>query len=184
MSVIAKMNFGYQPKTLPSGDEWTLSCVYDNRIAEADAEDVRFTKASPWGSATVTIENAGVKAAVKPNMPVYLIFDDAVHGLNEPSWEGAFAAALVKCDSHTDYGGTTGRIDLSASLDRQLQIPTGIRFAEKTTLSIGLGIDNPPAAAFFKPQGLYFVRFYDAAEISQNAAIRLAHGGGMAKGDA
>jgi hypothetical protein len=180
MSVIAKMNFGYQPKKLPSGDEWNLSCVYDNRIGEPDNEDVRFTKASPWGDATVVIENPAIAAIAKPNMPVYLLFDEVVEDQPGPSWKGAFAAALVNCHSHTDFGGTTGRVEFEASLDRQLQIPTALRFAERTTLSIRIGIDNPPAASYFKPKKLYFVRFYDAYELSQNQALRLAHGGELA----
>ena len=67
----------------------------------------------------------------------------------------------------TDYG-TTKQVELTAGYDQ--------KNPHYAAFNWRMSIDNPPAAAFFKPgQGGYWLAFYDADRFSYSEALAHAH---------
>lgn len=186
MAVIAKMNVNLD-KEFPVGvHELSLSCVCENGLMAHYApenEDAVFTKYSPSGNCKVQV-GAGVTLPTKVETPhgtahgqVYVLF----HELEDvPSFEGCLFAALVRC-GHVDDWGTSKKVFLGTAAklwvdNRYIELPETNIPANKLTKSFeyDITIDNPAASVQYKPLGLYWVSFYDAATTPMDEALKLA----------
>jgi hypothetical protein len=157
MAVIAKMRVA-GTRVFGDGRLVTLSCVYDNDLSKPENEDVRFTKATPWGEAHFSIDNM-VDLAFDENL--YLVFHPSE---DDPDFAGAIMAALVRCHSLTDFGGTSRNVELHSAYSESDKVPDELRMRKKGAVAINLkmAIDNPAASTQFVPQSHYWLMFYRA----------------------
>jgi hypothetical protein len=186
MAVIAKMNVNLD-KEFPVGiHELSLTCVCENGLMahySPENEDAVFTKYSPSGNCKVQI-GEGVALPTKAETPhgtahgqVYVLFHELE---NAPSFEGCLFAVLARC-GHVDDWGTSKKVFLGTAAklwmdDRYIELPEILIPGNKLVKSFeyDITIDNPAASIQYKPLGLYWVTFYDAASLSMDEVLRLA----------
>ena len=165
MSVIAKMSV-QSSGSVPSGALIRLGCVYDTDLGKEENEDVRFTKATPWGEATME-----VKQGLQEGSSWYLIFDEDV----EPADISDGSMALkVRCHAIHDYG-TSKQIEISTAYD-QVGVPENkltVR-SKHPSFHLKMAIDNPGASIQFVPNATYFMSMWNAGQFSMTEAIRMA----------
>lgn len=162
MTVIAKMNVS--SVTLYGGDNRSIkfNCVYDSELANEDNENYRFTKASPWGELTMMVMNEHLQ--YDPGDTFYIQFHDSVDG--RPEAAGAHSIAKFKCESITDFGGTSKQAHLttvySSLLDEGFEED---KLFTKYTPSgeLKMTIDNPAASIQFEPGKVYYLVFLKAS---------------------
>lgn len=165
----------YDAKTFDDGSfSINLSCVYDSTLAGEENENVRFTKASPYGSGEMTI-------AAGPQLPeawlekkwsnVYLIF----HAKGDvPSFDECICALTVGCQAIIDQGYTK-QIELVGLINGDIEaIPEEKRIGKGQKFFAKLGIDNPGAYEQFRPTSHYWVTVYDADTFTIDQALRAA----------
>ena len=157
MTVIAKMNMS---KTdYADGTKLNLHCVYDTELAKGENEDVRFTKATPWGQAELIVD-ADVALPEWPyaNGPVYVMFTEAHQ---PPLLSECFVALEAVCASVLDTG-----------VQKQIEL-TGWRYPDDSPVpvnkrgsrfSLKMGVDNPAASIQFVPQKRYWIALMDASD--------------------
>lgn len=155
MSVIAKM-YVAKSGTVPSGALIHLSCVYDSDLSKDENEDIRFTKASPWGEASFEL-----KQGLAEGSCWYLLFDE------EPD-EGGFDkcdfALKVRCHVVHDYGQSK-QVEISTAYD-QVGIPEYKKTSGSKTppFHLKMTIDNPGASIQFVPNKVYYLRLFFAGK--------------------
>lgn len=164
MSVIAKM-YVMSSGQVPGGALIRLSCVYDSDLATASAEDVRFTKASLSGEATMELRHG-----LQEQSQWYLLFDE-----EKPNLANCDYALKVRCHCVHDYG-TSKQVEISTAFGNE-EIPIHLRTTPKDhpPFHMKITIDNPHASIQFVPQKHYFLTFYRAGKFaSAEEAIALA----------
>lgn len=174
MSVIAKMNVGSIRVFGGENALLELTCVYDNDLSKSENEDVRFTKATPYGEATLTVE-AGPDVPL-PSRPVYLLFNDDD---DVPDFGSCMFALRVRCVSKTDFGYTQDAAiegTLYGSFDNDdCPIPLEKRIAKKhASFKMRMGIDNPVAHVQFEPTKTYWLSVYDGTKYSLDEVLAIA----------
>jgi hypothetical protein len=87
---------------------------------------------------------------------------------------------LARC-GHVDDWGTSKKVFLGTAAklwmdDRYIELPEILIPGNKLVKSFeyDITIDNPAASIQYKPLGLYWVTFYDAASLSMDEVLRLA----------
>jgi hypothetical protein len=86
MTVIAKMicndieDFGYSKRL-------SFGCVYE-QSGEGTPEDQRFTKATPWGEAKMTVDNPAAVEQFSKGEPYYVLFVPAKDGVPQVTQPG------------------------------------------------------------------------------------------------
>ncbi len=180
MAVIAKMTIS-EVKRFDKNLQVNLSCVYDGTLANAENEDVRFTKASPYGNASVTIEEGPVlpnweeKVEGRWLMPksVYILF----HAKGDvPSFDGCIFALEAVCHTIIDQGYTK-QVEMCGAytMPEDLPIPVEKRIGKKSqTFTLKMGIDNANAVVQFRPTSTYWLTFYEAEKYTLDEVLALA----------
>lgn len=172
MSVIAKMTVSALRLFGDGNCLINLSCVYDDSLSKSENEDVRFTKASPFGTAELTVE-AG------PDLPgngeaVYLLFHEQG---DVPSFDGALFATRVVCESILD-SGYTKQVTVRAGWFQQGDdnpIPESLRISKtRPHFELKMGIDNPAASVQFVPTKQYWCVVYSARTYTMAEVLQLA----------
>lgn len=174
MSVICKMT-ARDVRVFPNGRFINLGCVYDQDLAQADHEDVRFTKATPWGEATMTVESSHPGPA--KDETIYLFFTELV---DEPNFDDCLFAMAVQCRANSDYGSST-QIEIvprhPVDLGRD-HPPVEKRIAKgPPAFNLRMTVDNEAASIQFKPGRDYWMLAYRATDFTMHDAIRRARGG-------
>lgn len=159
MTVISKMTVN--SVTYYGGDskQIKLTCVYDPTLGNEDNEDRRFTKASPWGELTMTVDNVGL--SYDPQDVFYVLFYKSLDG--QPSTEGAHSIAKFKCHSVTDFGGTSKQVHLTtvySSLAEEGYDENKLFTKYTPSGELKMTIDNPNASIQFTPGVEYYLVFY------------------------
>lgn len=185
MSVISKMNTAAVRLFGDGNALVSLSCVYDQGLAAEGNEDVRFTKASPYGDGQLTIEKGPDLPAV--NEPLYLIWSPLIdrEGMTKafvereyapvPPLDGAMFCFIAQVSVIHDYGYSKQVEATLGAYPEARQVPLPLRVAkERPNGSFKLGIDNPSAHTQFEPGACYWVRAYSAAKLTMDEALRLA----------
>lgn len=174
MAVIAKMNMS--TTAYADGTKVNLHCVYDTDLAKAENEDVRFTKASPWGNAEMTVKPGFALPAKDEHgqhRPIYLMFtpvDDL------PMMSSCFAAVPVICSSILDTG-TQKQIELAGQgygEDSPIPADKQITTDRYPHFNLKMGIDNPAASIQFEPQKRYWIAMMDTDD--QSEVVDVARG--------
>lgn len=172
MSVIAKMNVSSARLFGDGNCMLALSCVYDEGLSNANNEDVRFTKASPYGNADLTVENG-------PDIPargscVYLLFNQID---DIPNFDKCMFALPVRCSSKTDFGYTKQAEIEGARYQDECPVPENKRVAARVPhFSLKMGIDNPAAHIQFAPTETYWMSVYDGTKYSLDEVLLIARG--------
>jgi hypothetical protein len=176
MSVISKMSI-HEVQEIGGNHVATFHCVYDNTLSESENEDVRFTKASPYGSGSMTIEAGPVfpDAWLTPysGNQVYFLFNDRG---DVPSFDGCLFAAEVTCQEIIDQGYTK-QVEIKGywKIDEDCPIPAEKRLGQKNfTFSLKMGIDNDAASVQFKPTRRYWLTIYDASQYTLSEVLHIA----------
>lgn len=156
MTVIAKMNMS--TTAYADGTKLNLHCVYDTDLAKEENEDVRFTKATPWGQAELVVGgDVQLPAWPYPNGPVYVMFTQLK---DMPILSECFVVVEAVCASLLDTG-----------YQKTVEL-TGWRYPDDSPIpvdkrggsfSLKMGVDNPAASIQFEPQKHYWVALMDAA---------------------
>ena len=177
MSVIAKMNITHV-KELGGNYVFTFHSTYDNDLSQPDNEDVRFTKATPYGSGEMTVEVGPVLPPAwtekeYPHEATYFLFNDRG---DIPSFDGCVLAAEVVCHETIDQGYTKqAQINGYWTLSDDSEIPLEKRMGKKKiTFSLKMGIDNEAASMQFKPTKRYWLTIYDAKEYTLKQVLSIA----------
>lgn len=184
MSVIAKLD----ARVAAEHDEYiklNLMTVYDGNLDKPETEDVRFTKATPYGGGEMTIKSEyghilktygeGQKWEYRM-ATLYFIF----HPIDEqPSFEDCVFAFRANCACVMDYGYSK-QVEIAGDVkandfrkcpdvpaDKQLNVGGSYQ------VNVKLGIDNPAAVEQFEPLNLYWVTVYDANEVTLDEALAL-----------
>lgn len=150
MTVIAKMTM--TSTVFADGSKLNMHCVYDTDLAKAENEDVRFTKATPWGLAETTV-GAGVDIPETPynRQDVYVMFTEAAE---QPLFSECLFAVLAVCAGVLDTG-----------MQKQVEL-TGSRYPDDSPVPVDkrcgpftlkMGVDNPAASIQFVPQKNYWI---------------------------
>lgn len=183
MAVIAKMNVT-DVREFPEGvHKLFLNCVCENGLMAHYApenEDAVFTKYSPTGQCEIAVEQGPNKDQLEKGTQVYVLF----HGVDEqPSFSGCAFAKLARVAFVTDWGQSKQVALGSAAplwLDGKLvELPKSLIPEDKAAgngrdFEFKMTIDNPNASVQFAPQGLYYISFWNASELTMADALRLA----------
>lgn len=167
MSVIAKMTVTSSGQ-FANGSQVRFSCVYDADLANASNEDIRFTKASPWGEATATMSNPMIEGS-----QWYLFFHEIT---DEPSFKDCYYALRLRCHVVHDYG-TSKQVEVSTAYSQD-GVPE-FKLTERSKyppFHLKMTIDNPLASIQFVPNREYFLTMYSATRFTMDEAIARARG--------
>lgn len=175
MTVIAKMNMS--TTAFADGVKLNLHCVYDTDLAKAENEDVRFTKATPWGNAEATVgPDVALPKWPYPNGQVYVMFTQQAE---QPLFSECIFAVLSSCAGVLDTG-----------FQKQVEL-TGLRYHDDSPVpidkraknfSLKMGVDNPAASIQFEPQKHYWIAVMDAGGLETADVLGMARVDG-GKGD-
>lgn len=172
MSVIAKMSIGVVD-VQSFGRNLNFHCVYDTDLAKEENEDVRFTKATPWGECKATVKNSALP--FEQHKTYFLLFDPLA---DKPSFDGAIAAVRVVCHAVTSFSGTSRHVELHGdwiSKGEDDGIPGALRLDENTvSINIKMAIDNPGASLQFEPGAKYWLSFYSAEDKGMEDVLAIA----------
>ena len=163
MSVIAKM-YVQSSGQVPGGALVRLCCVYDNDLSKEENENVRFTKATPSGEATLEC-----KSMLQEGSNWYLIFTK-----DAPNFDPYGMAVKVRCHVIHDYG-TSKQVEVSTAYDQEGIPETGkLSNAKSPPFHLKMTIDNPAASIQFEPGEVYYVQMLGAGNMSMTDAIAKA----------
>lgn len=156
MTVIAKMNMSQT--AFADGTKLNMHCVYDTDLQKEENEDVRFTKATPWGQAETTI-GPDVALPVWPHNhgAVYVMFTEQSE---QPLFSECIFAVLATCSGVLDTGYQK-QVELVSNryLDNS-PVPVDKRCGQ---FNLKMGVDNPAASIQFEPQKSYWIAIMDAS---------------------
>jgi hypothetical protein len=165
MSVIAKM-YVQECGQFANGAQIRLSCVYDNDLSQPDNEDVRFTKASPSGNATMTTGQG-----LTEQSQWYMIFSKMTDDVN---FDSARFALRVRCHVVHDYG-TSKQVEISTSYSQEGVPESLLPINQKNPpFHMKITIDNPAASVQFEPNKEYWMQMHYAGSVTMTQAIQLA----------
>lgn len=177
MSVIAKLSI-QGLVTFGTGHHVTMGCVAANDLMAMYAtseEDKLFSKASPWGQMHLH-QPAGARLGEVPpigNGPqfyVMVVWKDERH---DPAFPGAHAVCDAKCNSLTDFGGTSKHVEFVDAPHYSRDTPKPGRGVDR--LNWKMSVDNPAASDQFVPAKECWIVFYPAETFDRDQAIAAAH---------
>jgi hypothetical protein len=156
-----------------------LSTVYESDMDGGDCEDVRFTKATPYGQMTIYVTDVDVVCEGLLDKNAYgqhtgLLYMLVSEKDDTPNLDKADFTLPAQCQSITDFGYTKSMdlqpISHSHPMWEESDRVIGGRFEGR------LGIDNPVASVQFKPMEAYWLSFFDANKMSLEEALSAARG--------
>lgn len=167
MSVITKV-YVQSCGQFPNGAQIRFNCVYDQDLAKATNEDLRFTRATPWGEATATM-----KEQLAEQSQWYFLFS---HITNPPSFEGCAYALKVRCHVVHDYG-TSKQIEISTAYNQE-GVPEHLLISRDKTpaFHLKMTVDNPVASVQLTPTSEYWMTIYNAGRYPLDQVIQIARG--------
>ena len=152
MPVIAKMNASSTPYA--NGTKINLNCVYDTDLAKPENEDVRFTKATPWGQAEMNVPST----IEFPDGPVYVMFTPFD---TPPLASQCVCIMLAECASIHDTGYQKTIEIKAAPYGENSIIPAEKRICDDPhrwpSFALKMGVDNEAASVQFEPLKRYWV---------------------------
>lgn len=168
MFVIAKMYAVNDPRRFGNDQQVDLTCVCDDRLMsgneacrKAALENSTFNQASPNGDCRF---NCSITRSIRRQEEFYLIFARQAECL---PFDGAEFVAPLRCESVTDYGGTSKRVDVCTPYNPDVVHPRQLKF-----FNLRMTIDNPRASVVFEPgKGGYWVGIYPADRFTMDEAL-------------
>ncbi len=178
MSFIAKMNVNAARLFSDGNVMLNIQCVYDTALGEAENEDVRFTKASPYGEGHLTVEPG--PDAPQQGTSIYLTFDDQKPDNFDLCM---FALPVQICEVFETPHSRKATFRPAWGTAKKLDdIPPGKRIAkEKPSFEMSMSVDNPGAYQQLGAGKTFWMQVFDASKFSMTEAI---HNARKHRGDA